>query len=101
MAYGIKSTKKKEESAYKVDSMFNFKRIKSQEFGNVYRWYENDEGDIFSVVKGYSPFEANIRVSSAKGKFDSFEIRGHKDIILKKSDEELMEIVNRGMWKHK
>ena len=64
-----------------------WKRYKRQEGGNVFRWFEKGK-TIASVVEGYFPTEANIRITG-RG-FDSIEIRGHKSVILKWSDAELM-----------
>lgn len=96
MAYKLPRKIKLKESTIK-DNPYNFKRDKKQEDSKVYRWFENKNGDIVSVVEGYYPDEANIRVSSGKGKFDSFEIRGGKDIILGSSDEKIIESANRGI----
>lgn len=63
-----------------------WKRYKKQEGGNVFRWFEKGE-TIASVVEGYFPTEANVRISG-RG-FNSIEIRGHKSVILKRSDAEL------------
>ena len=68
-------------------------RDKRQEDINVYRWYENPKkGYIASIVKGYFPDELNYRVST---KHDSSEIRGHKSIIMKFSDEKNLGIIKR------
>lgn len=71
-----------------------WKRIKRQEGLPVFRWFERD-GIIASVVEGYFPGEANIRVSDALGGFESFEIRGHKSIILKMSDPQLIRLFEK------
>jgi hypothetical protein len=65
-----------------------FSRDKNEEGGEVYRWYESEDGSIISVVEGYFPNEANVRVTHKDR--DSFEIRGDKKIILGKSDEEII-----------
>ena len=69
-----------------------WKRNKSQEGGKVYRWFEKG-WTIASVVEGYYPTEANMRVSG-RG-FDSFEIRGHKSTMLKMSDGEFIRIFEK------
>jgi hypothetical protein len=71
-----------------------WKRIKRQEGLPVFRWYEKG-GIIASVVEGYFPDEANVRVSDVIGSFESFEIRGHKSIILKLSDPEILRVVEK------
>ena len=74
--------------------MNKWKRIKSQEDKIVYRWFENKD-IIVSIVEGYFPSELNIRVSGDK--FDSFEIRGNKQIIQQKTDEQIIEVAERGI----
>jgi len=59
----------------------------------VYRWYDGEKGEIVSVVQGDFPDEVEIRVSGKD--FDSFIVRGKKDLVLEKSDKEIEELVNR------
>ena len=75
------------------------KRIKSQEEQSVFRWFEN-KNIIASLVEGYFPEECNFRISFCWGdllKYDlkSIEIRGSKSIILKKTDKEMKEYLER------
>jgi len=72
--------------------MAKWVRKRNQEGGKVYRWFEKG-WTIASVVEGYFPDEANIRCSGHG--FDSFEIRGHKSIILKMSDAELIRLFEK------
>jgi len=85
-----KSFLKKEEQI-KVYPISSYKRDKKQEGGNVYRWYENKDS-IVSVTQGDFPNEADIRVSYGweKGSPKNFRIRGSKEIILKRSDEQIL-----------
>lgn len=103
MAYSITARKPlKQKNENKYLGKYSFQRIKQEENGTqVYRWFENKDGDIISVVEGYFPSEANIRVSSGKDKFNSFEIRGGKDLILSKSDEQIVESAERSIERSK
>ena len=67
--------------------MAAWRRYKRQEDGrSVYRWFEKGY-TIASVVQGYFPNEANIRITG-RG-FSAIEVRGHKAVLLKLSDEAL------------
>jgi hypothetical protein len=94
MIYEYKKHKKRinlKEQEIKVYPISSYKRDKKEEGGNVYRWYENKDS-IVSVTEGDFPNEADIRVSYGweKGKPVNFRIRGSKEIILKKSDEQIL-----------
>jgi len=78
--------------------MATWKRNKRQEGGQVYRWFEKGE-TIASVVEGYFPNEANMRVSG-RG-FESFEIRGHKSAMLNKPDSEFTRIADKHIRERK
>ena len=64
-----------------------WKRFKDEENTQVFRWFQNDKGHILSVVQGYLPDEANIRMIINGQRR---EIRGHKSLILKETDENLI-----------
>lgn len=66
--------------------MSQWKRYKKQEGGKVYRWFEKGY-TIASVVEGYFPSEANIRITGHG--FNAIEVRGHKSVILRFSNYEL------------
>jgi hypothetical protein len=101
MTYKIPHRNPKPKEIKENPKFETFKRDKKQEGYQVYRWYENKNGDIVSVVEGYFPNEANMRISSGTGKFKSFEIRGSKSIMLDKSDEELIATANRFIEREK
>ena len=73
-----------------------YKRDKLQEGDRVLRWYEGC-GNTISVVEGdpIPKTEAEIRVSNED--FESFKIRGDKNLILKKLNKSPNQRINRLM----
>jgi len=66
------------------------RRDKSQESGNVIRWFESEKATA-SLVKGDFPNERELRVSSIKG---SIKARGEfKDISNKKLKEQIKRLM--------
>lgn len=83
-----------------IKKMGQWTRTYEQEEGAVKKWFEREkDGVIASVVEGYFPSEQNIRISGMD--FESIEIRGHKSIIEKKSDDDLIEMVERAIRRQK
>ena len=66
-------------------------RYKENEGDKVFRWYETKGGNIASIVEGYFPNEANLRLTTKR---KAIEIRGHKSIMLSRSDNELIRMIN-------
>lgn len=64
----------------------NWVRDKDQEGGDVFRWYETSDGRIASLVQGNFPNEAEWRIDVSEG--NSVKVRGDKNLMLKKSDQQ-------------
>lgn len=70
------------------------RRVKAQESGNVYRWFEDEKrGITASIVSGYYPNELNFRISQVG--MGSKEVRGSKTIIKEFSDRKLIRLIER------
>jgi len=74
--------------------MIKLERIKEQEGFQVLRWFEGG-GIIASLVKGDFPEEIELRISG-RG-FNSFIVRGSKEIALKESDKGMIKRINRAI----
>jgi hypothetical protein len=72
----------------------DWERAPSMEDVDVYRWYDGPGGAIASVVKGYFPGEANLRISGGTLKHP-IEIRGHKAAWERMSDADVIRHIKK------
>lgn len=70
-----------------------WKRIKEEEEGQVYRWYEKEGDMVASLIEGYFPDEVTLRIRIGFTRLP--EVRGHKSIVLKETDKQIIDTIER------